>query len=591
MTKSLTFVEADIPDTRCFIHLPLDPSWQDVASDTVQPVDSNAAGSVRVWTRSGNAFWNTDHPPAFGSGMLFFDGGSGRITALDSPDFTLDAFDFSFEFYFWKLNAVGTERNLCGQRAGVGGANTTRSFNIDFDTAGHVRGLVYQGSTEIACTGTTVFGISSVYHHVSFNREGTALRLFIDGVLEASNTITGSINDSSGLFAIAQDGEDTAGRFNGYIDEFTFCRYARRSANFTPIASNYPNDAGPALLPPLKTMRWAIDTGYLPNSIDAIPSITAVDIDPASISLGQDLGTRATVTARFRDHRHILDTESFSAGTFWGKFRATYGVRLRGYPLRVINGVLGQTLAQMETRNFVIESTDGPSPKGEFTIVAKDILKLADGDRAVAPQPSSGFLNAGISNTATSITVAPSGIGASYSRGGYLNIGGSEMVFVTFASGDMFTITRGAFGTAAIGHDAGERVQECLEFDEETPAFIINSLLVDFAGVPQSYITIANWDAEIADYSGQTYYGIIVEPTSVATLVSELIEQAGLVLWWDDVALQIRLQVLRPVGATAQIFDASNYMARLVKGDGAAGKAIDASSHLLRAKQPAVAAR
>jgi len=358
VTKALIYIEADLPDTRCFIHLPLDPSVEDVANEAINVFDSNAAGSVHVWTASGGVVWHVDGP-AFGYGQLYFDG-TGRITTLDSTDFTLDAFDFSFEFYFWKDVATGTERNICGQRAGVGGANTTRAFNIDFDTAGHVRGLVYQGSTEIACTGTTVFGVSSAYHHVSFNREGTTLRLFVDGVLQATNTITGSINDSSGLFAIGQDGEDTSGRYIGYLDEFTFCRFSRRSANFTPIATG----TAAALLPPLRTLRWAIDTGYLPNSIDAIPSIISVVIDPATISLGEDLGVRATVTVKFRDHRHILDTDSFNSGTYWGKFRATYGVRLRGYPLRVINGVLGQTIAQMEIRNFAIESTDGPTAKG-----------------------------------------------------------------------------------------------------------------------------------------------------------------------------------------------------------------------------------
>jgi Concanavalin A-like lectin/glucanases superfamily len=564
VTKVLTYVECDLPDPKCFIHLPMDPSYEDLTSGVVNLVDSNAAGSVRVWTPVGGVSWVISGP-AFGYGEIYFDG-TGRITTLDSVDFTLDAFDFSFEFYFWKDFVIGTEGNICGQRAGVGGANSTRSFNIDFDTAGHVRGLVYQGSTEIACTGTTVFGISTNYHHVSFNRQGSTLRLFIDGVLEATNTIAGSINDSSGFFALGQDGDDTASRYKGYLDEFTFCRFSRRSAAFTPIAANYPNPAAPALLPPLRTLRWAVDTGYLPSSIDAIPSVTSVDIEPATISLGENLGQRATVTVKFRDHRHILDTESFNAGTYWGKFRATYGLRLRGYPLRIINGVLGQTIAQMEIRNFVIDSTDGPSAKGEYTIVAKDILKFADGDRALGPAPSGGFLSANITSSATSITLAPAGIGATYyGSGHYLNIGGTELVFITGAAGDNRTVTRGVFGTTAVAHTAGDRVQDCLEYNFLSPARIINDLLVTFAGVPQSYINLASWDQEIADYSGLTYYGLMAEPTSVATLISELIEQAGLVVWWDDVAMQIRLQVLRRIGAGAQVFDQSNYMADTLK--------------------------
>ena len=46
---------------------------------------------------------------------------------------------------------------------------------------------------------------------------------------------------------------------------------------------------------------------YLPSDIDAIPSIRSVDITPAIISLGENLGQRAAVTVNFRDHKHIFD--------------------------------------------------------------------------------------------------------------------------------------------------------------------------------------------------------------------------------------------------------------------------------------------
>ena len=82
----------------------------------------------------------------------------------------------------------------------------------------------------------------------------------------------------------------------------------------------------------MQTYRFAVDAGYLPfATIDAIPSIRDVSIDPAMVSLGQDIGQRATVTVTFKDHRHIFAGEAFSSGTFWGKFRARYGLKLRGY--------------------------------------------------------------------------------------------------------------------------------------------------------------------------------------------------------------------------------------------------------------------
>src|SRR5262245_59724571 len=73
------------------------------------------------------------------------------------------------------------------------------------------------------------------------------------------------------------------------------------------------------------TIRFAVDTDYLPNSISVIASITNISINPAIVSLGENLGQRAEVAVTFRDHRHIFDGESFDSGTFWGKFRARYG--------------------------------------------------------------------------------------------------------------------------------------------------------------------------------------------------------------------------------------------------------------------------
>ena len=142
----------------------------------------------------------------------------------------------------------------------------------------------------------------------------------------------------------------------------------------------------------------------------------------------------------------------------------------------------------------------------------------------------------------------------------YIAIGGSEICLCTTRAGDTFTITRGQRGTVAAAHSAQDRVQLALDYAAQSPANI-NDLLVNYAGVPQSYITLPNWQAEITTYLNTVYTATIPEPTSVADLISELIEQVGLVLWWDDIAQQIRLQVLRPVASTADVYDATNYLA------------------------------
>jgi len=318
------------------------------------------------------------------------------------------------------------------------------------------------------------------------------------------------------------------------------------------------------------TWRFAKPASYLPTDIDIIAqSILDIAYTPATISLGKDLGTRATLTVTFRDHPHSdtgpgfdkylaeRDYDPYSRGTFWGKFRARQPF-VRGLELRWITGLLGDDLADMETRYFVVDSFDGPTPEGKYTLVAKDVLKFADGDRAQAPVLSNGFLAADITAAATAATLLPSGIGnAEYPASGWLNVGGNEVVSFS-RSGDALTMVRGQLGTTASTHKAQDRCQLVLRYAGEDVANIVNDLLLNYTDTPAEYITLANWTAETAAYLGTVYTATICEPTSVKTLLSELAEQAGLAIWDDNVAQQLRLKVLHGVLTDADTFTPGN---------------------------------
>ncbi|MCK1541452.1 hypothetical protein IVB12_05525, partial [Bradyrhizobium sp. 179] len=317
------------------------------------------------------------------------------------------------------------------------------------------------------------------------------------------------------------------------------------------------------------TLRFAKPTDYLPRDIDCIPSIASVDFTPAVVSLGVNLGQRATLTVTFKDHPHSdtgegydkyladRDYDPWQQGSYWGKFRARQPF-LRGRALRWIRGIVGQDLADMETHTFVIESFSGPTPDGKFTIIAKDVLKLADGDRAQAPHLTNGFLGADITAAATSASMLPTGIGdAEYPTAGYICIGGNEVVAFT-RTGDALTLTRGQLGTTATTHKAQDRCQGVLRYSGMDAANILYDLLTGYADVPASYVDLAQWQAETTTFLGNVYTAVICEPTSVATLASELIEQAALAVWWDDEAEKIKLQVLRAITTDAQTFTPSN---------------------------------
>ena len=322
------------------------------------------------------------------------------------------------------------------------------------------------------------------------------------------------------------------------------------------------------------THRFAVATEYLPSDVECFPFIRSIDdieYTPATISLGENLGTRATLSVKLHDAPHSdtgegfdrylsdRDYDPFQRGSFFGKFRARQPF-LRGCEIRLIQGFVGEELEDMETRHFVVDSFDGPTPQGEYTLVAKDVLKLADDDRAQAPRLSNGFLAADITISATSAALLPSGIGnAEYPASGHLNIGGNEVVSFT-RSGDSLTIARAQFGTTASTHKAQDRCQLVLSYVAADVAVIIGDLMQTYAGIDASYIPLSDWQDETDTFLGNVYTAHICEPTGVQSLVNELILQAALAIWDDNIERKLRLQVLRAVVTDAATFSMENSM-------------------------------
>jgi hypothetical protein len=302
---------------------------------------------------------------------------------------------------------------------------------------------------------------------------------------------------------------------------------------------------------------------------DGIPALAGLTTTPQEINPGVDLGKRESVRVTFEDCLHTdagldkyLADRTFrpvQQGTFFGKLRARYPT-LIGQPLRVRRGIVGQAPSAMQTRHYVIESTEGPAG-GTYTVVAKDFLKLADGDRAQAPRASGGFLQDALGTGVGPVTLIPEGIGdLDYPSSGKVAIGGSEVASFTRV-GDVMTLTvRGESSTTAVEHAAEERVQLVLEYDGESVADIIYDLLTNYSDTDPAWIPLTDWQLEVDSNLGRLYSAQIAEPTSVRRLIDEIIEQAALAIWTDPLGQLIRLRVLRPIVASLS-FDTDRFIA------------------------------
>lgn len=357
----------------------------------------------------------------------------------------------------------------------------------------------------------------------------------------------------------------------------------------TKATCQVPLDYSPAMV----TLRFARPSAWWRSEagrrLRLFPSLASVNYSSAKVSLGENLGLRSSMEVRLLDHQHN-DTgvgfdkywlerpwDTMERGTIWGRFAARQPW-LRGRSIRRITGFLpdvieeevpqgvpmpGDLLDGQVTRHLIIDSTDGPSPTGVFQIVAKDVLKALDDERALAPRLSNGFLAADIADSDVALTLSPAGIGdMEYPEAGYLNIGGSEIVEFE-RSGDAVTLTgRGVMGTEARDHSAQDRAQVVLVFDGEDPADIIHHLIDQYTEVDaDKYVPLEAWQQETAAYFSRLLTGAVADPTPVKRLVSEIIEQAALAIWTDDIAQLIRLRVLRPVSADAVRINDRNVMA------------------------------
>lgn len=525
----------------------------------------------------------------FGTGSILFDGSGDFLTFAHSDDWEFGAGSFTIDWYE-RRSAAAIGKTAISRDA----TSTFAPFILGYDdNTGSLDVYITSNGASFDIANAKNLGTFTVdvWSHRAIARDGTTFYLFKDGVITDTWTSSAAIFASANPLSIGR----TQGflDFSGHMEQIRITKgRALWTANFTPPLRELTAFTGTKKCfntiatcqdrenftnVPV-TLRFAVPTLEMAQlDTISIPNIKTIEFDPATISLGKDLGQRATLTVNFDDHRHSdtgegydkyladspspRDYDPYLQGTYWGKFAARQPF-LRGRPLRWIVGFAGQSYpSEYETRHYVIDSFSGPTNSGVFKLIAKDLLKLADGDRAMAPAVSQGYLVSDITNSATAFTLSPSGIGdLEYPASGYVAIGGSEIVSFT-RSGDAMTITRAQLGTAASAHSAQDRAQLVLRYSAVSPEIIIADLLENYAGVDSSYIPLAAWTTEVQSHLNRLYTATIAQPTAVNTLISELIEQAGLSMWWDDREQEIGLLVLRGLIYTNYLFSQDNMQA------------------------------
>ena len=295
----------------------------------------------------------------------------------------------------------------------------------------------------------------------------------------------------------------------------------------------------------------------------AIPSLVTVRTAPTVLNVASGsenrspLGNRAVCNVRIKDHPwNDIDVDPYLAdrsfdpqaqGTFWGKWLARNPFH-QGYTLNVYEGELGDALADMSKRQYIIDKID--LGRDGVSITAKDILSQITSQKRLAPTLSPGVLTTDIDAVVTSLTVAGA-VEADYPATGWVRIGSEVVAYTARAlvgSDVQFTgLTRGALDTAAAAHRQNERVQRVLAWVDTPFQDILYELLTEWGGIPAGFIDKTAWDTEVNDWRGIfSFTGYITTPTAIDQLAGEIVLQAVSNIWWDERQQLIILRALRP---------------------------------------------
>jgi len=177
-------------------------------------------GNVRV--QGFQPFAVTDGFSSLGS--TYFDGTGDYLSVSDNA-----AFDFTGNFTMeaWVYpNAISANNGIVAQ--------WTSSLNFIFKivTSGRPYFAAYPGST-VVTQGTTTAVVVNTWNHIAVTRSGSTIRLFVNGILDATTgTVSGTI---SGGNPVTIGSVGTAEYLNGYISNLRIVNgTAVYTANFTP---------------------------------------------------------------------------------------------------------------------------------------------------------------------------------------------------------------------------------------------------------------------------------------------------------------------------------------------------------------------
>lgn len=378
----------------------------------------------------------------------------------------------------------------------------------------------------------------------------------VAGSSKGHYVVTTTASATGACTAAGASGEECYNTFATCQDDTNYTKHLRTYRFYQPV-SNWPKGYN----------------GY--PAIEGKPRITPTVVDPRG-----SLGKRGVVTVNLRDFADddlgvdpYVSTRTYdpqTQGTFFGKLKARTPY-YKGRFMKVIHQYINEPFdrAESEEHLYVIETLDFDQ-RGKVTITGKDLLKLADDKKAIAPAANTGTLSAAYTAGVSTTLVLQTGEGTDYDTDPYtgnacsvsdpcfVRVGDNVLTYTGVSTDTLTGVVGGQFGSTDDDLDIDDTVQQCVYFDAVNVIDIIHYLLTTYtditpyhipydAGLPVPTTVDDEWDVEKASWlSGNDLTHCITEPTGINKLLQQICEQNLLYIWFDEKAQEVKLRAIAP---------------------------------------------
>lgn len=185
-------------------------------------------------TNSGSVAVSTSNKK-YGTGSMSFDGAQALLIS-DTPQFNFSTNNFTIECWFNQTNKLHGYPCLINFNGQWG----SRVFELQVNTNDVGNKICFSaynnGANILTSTTTATFG---TWYHAAVVKDGATLRLFVNGIQEASAQYQSDISLNTNT--TANIGGLSGKYFNGYIDDLRLTKgIARYTTNFTPPTAPLP---------------------------------------------------------------------------------------------------------------------------------------------------------------------------------------------------------------------------------------------------------------------------------------------------------------------------------------------------------------